>query len=362
MCTVLGRLEPNSRVGQEIGEGVAKRALFVGIDEYRYRDKLHNCADDAKAVAASLRWNADGLRNWWPATVLSSGPGQQIGSKQLEESLQKLFAQKADSVLFYFAGHADPTEDGLLLAASDDLPPGASQSNGDQSGSDCRRGVLVRDILSQFAASGSLSMTMILDCCHSGLAADEDTPPNVCILAGAGADQAAAEFGRHGGFTGHLLKGLSGAAADSRGQITALTLFSYASSLMDFLGEQQPVLTAHLNRLSVIKTVKTTIGQQDAEEFIGRRFNSDGSKLQLSPEHEAPKGTPLPADIRSRHPDMKPSERTPLQEEMDILKQLRDANLIEVCGGRDLFWACMESGEVQLTELGKHFWAMAHQN
>ncbi len=70
----------------------------------------------------------------------------------------------------------------------------------------------------------------------------------------------------------------------------------------------------------------------------------------MTPAHEG-EGRPLdPGDAG-----------TPEQQAFDSFKRLRNAGLLSVEGGTDLYFAALQSLEVFLTPVGRHYWKLARQ-
>lgn len=337
-----------------------KRALYVGINDYDHHLRLRAATDDAHEMARALQFDAIGdgspPRNWpavGNALLVGSETKTRVREKDLLARIDTLFNSAiGDDVLFYFAGHGFDTDFGLLLATSEDDP------------AETRAGVTIEHLLDRVARSQVNSATIILDCCQAGAATAIDVSRNVVIIAGAGAEQEAAEFGGRGQFTRFLLDGLRGGAADTVGVITALSLFTYAAGVLSYLKGQEPVIKAHIEELIVLKRVRGKLSLTDLRQLspafgpLGK-FPTKETPKSVSPDHEATEEQSEPP-LRSR-PYPLPVEPTKEQREMDYYKRLRDAGLLETVGGGDLFWTCMNSGQVQLTALGRYYWELADQ-
>lgn len=99
------------------------------------------------------------------------------------------------------------------------------------------------------------------------------------------------------------------------------------------------------------------------------------SQHRVTPDHEAPSqaewpvGWPSrPSEIRSRpnpveQPRLSEDMMTEQMKEMEALKRLRNAGLLEVSPpDHDLYWACMNNGSVQLTPLGRYYWDQVNRH
>jgi len=327
-----------------------REALYVGINTYQHRPPLQSCEEDAKQMAKILEFDYDESypnrpRNWTApkAATLTSAHSKKVTEANLMGELDRIFGDATgDDVLFYFAGHADRIgKKDLLLATAEDDPKGV------------RAGVKITDLLHRAATSGATSVTIILDCCHAGTAANLDVSRNVTILASSDDDHQSSEIGNHGRFTACLLDGLQGGAADNVGRITALSLYSHAAELLSFRQDgQQPVVKARLDKMVVLKRVSSTV-TLDELRAIPEKFSTATSLFQMTPEHEGPDGV-------SRTGKETYDELNDMQKEMEYFKHLRDAKLVEICPPhKDLYWACMEYGHVQLTPRGQFYWKLA---
>lgn len=337
-----------------------RRALYVGINAYDHHPTLKAAAEDALRMAQALEFEgtgADSPRRNWPAAgkalLVTSESRPRVKKQDLLARINTLFnSAVGDEILFYFAGHGFETDDGLLLATTEDDPAGA------------RAGVTVESILERVTGSRVNSATIILDCCQAGAAAALNVSRNVAIIAGAGSDQAAAEFGERGLFTRFLLDGLQGGAADTLGVITALSLYSYAAGVLSYLKDQEPVIKANIEELVVLQRTKGKISLTDLRRLSPSdgspgMFSTTKSRNPVSPDHEATQAQSVPP-LRSR-PHPMPVDLTPEQQDMDYYKRLRNAGLLETVDGGDLFWTCLHGGEVRLTALGRYYWELADQ-
>lgn len=337
-----------------------KRALYVGIGSYRHHSALLAAPEDARSIAKALEFDAtdevNPPRNWpggQRALLVSDTRHPFISQDDLDGRLDTLLnAARGDDILLYFAGHGAVTESGLLLATSDDDPHGT------------RAGVTVDALMARLVDAQVNSATIFLDCCGAGSATESQLPRNVVVIAGAGATQQAKEFGGRGQFTGILLDGLRGGAANTLGVITALSLYTYAAGVLSYIHGQEPVIHARLEELIVLKRVRGQTTLSDLRHLAPQgdlkgMFATPESKNTLTPDHEATEEQSEPPP-RSRPHRMRVS-LTREQIDMDYYKRLRNAGLLETVDGGDLFWTCMHGGQVQLTALGRYYWDLADQ-
>ena len=320
-----------------------KRALVVGIDDYP-DSPLSGCVADAVAMRDLLSRNGDRSPNYDVSLLVSRD--EAIDRPRLRAALLALFDNSRDSdLLFYFSGHGAQTPWGGELVTVDYSPNAL--------------GVSMADVLTLASLSSARQITLVLDCCYSG---DFGNPPelqtdtsplfaravlrdNTTLLAASRPTEVAIEDGGHGAFTRLLIEGLEGAAGDHLGEVTALSLYGFASR--SFGGwDQQPVLKAHLTEAPIIRTVTPQI-QPDLLRELPTLFATAETAVVLTPEYEGVR--PIPEGTAP----------SPEQQRFDRFKLLRNAGLLETRDNTDLFFAAMGGGSVTLTALGKYFWRLA---
>lgn len=326
-----------------------KRALVVGIDDYP-DDPLTGCVADADAVGAALEGNADGSPNF-SVQRMTGGPGDApITRSALRGAIRDLFQNSKDTdVLFFFAGHGEPTVWGAELVTQDAEEHSA--------------GVSMNDLIGIANSSPARSVTLVLDCCFSGDTGDVQgvqtgavaeafrlgltvLRENVTVLAASRPTQASAESDGHGEFTRVLLDGLHGGATDHLGRVTALSLYAFASPV--FSGwEQRPMLKAHLTEPVVLRAGPPWLDPAMLRE-LPRHFPAADARVPLTPAHEGERTGPL-----------RTGEGTPEQQQFDYFGRLRNANLVTTDDRCDHYWVAMNGGDVYLTPLGQYFWRLA---
>jgi len=327
-----------------------KRALLVGIDHYPTVGSLSGCVADATALRDLLARHADDTPNWRTELITSeAGPGT-ITRDSLRGALTELFANARDAdLLFFFAGHGAQTPWGADLVTQDAVEHSL--------------GVSMNDLITLANDSPARSVTILLDCCFSG---DIGNVPgiqaagvaeafrlnkavvreNVTIMAASRGTEPSREVAGHGAFTRLLLDGLEGGATDHRGNVTALSLYGYASPAFD-AWEQRPVLKTYLTEPVVLRVGPPWL-DSDLLRQLPQHFPTENHRLQLGPAHEG-EGRPLPAG----------NPGTTEQQQFDYLARLRNANLVTTDDKRDHYWVAMESKHVYLTGLGRYFWRLA---
>lgn len=376
-----------------------RKALVVGIDHYGRLGKLGACVNDAKAMALLLSKHADGLGNYDVRLLFSTPKGHEIHEGEMSPEVLEARSAEArvkgpisadvlrdevtrflgdgsgsgfsgDAVL-YFAGHGEPTfYDGLLLT-----PLVLGQD----------RGLQMSELLMRAQSSGLRDLKIILDCCHAGLfgqiplAFRGRTPLSqvaqlgrgLTIMAAAGADEAAEEVGEHGLFTGALVAGLDGLAADVRGGVTAASLFAYARPLFS-AHKQQPVFKSHVDDVVMMRRCAPRIADDlllALPSIFDAAPRGGPSPYRLDPGHEWTLDTKKRKEQQRQLAALLKSPPKVTDDKVarfNQLAKLRDAGMIRLCPlpkkidhAPALYWWAIHSGEVELTELGKFYWQLA---
>jgi hypothetical protein len=197
-----------------------RKALVVGIDHYAHLSPLHGCVNDAHSVKGVLERHSDGTVNFDVKLLVGTGPKELIARFLLRENIKELFAGDSDTVLFYFAGHGHVESTGGYLISSDC-----------QTGDD---GMALSDVINFANNSRARNKIILLDSCHSGVAASHPSSPQsselsdgLTILTASTAEQYAGEENDGGVFTALLVDALSGAAGNLVGDVTPGSVYAH---------------------------------------------------------------------------------------------------------------------------------------
>jgi len=208
----------------------SSHALVVGINEYLHWPRLEYAADDAGAMAASLR--AQGFQIY----LLTD---EQATLKNILAKLEKIrgAVDENSRMVFYFAGHGQ----------TEDLPGGRERGYivpVDADAYNWQHTMLPMDQLNQIIRQFKAKhIFMAFDSCYSGLGLtrsingrpDQDAAyiqkmmhsRSIQILTAGSRSEQAIEAAGHGLFTDHLLAALAGAAdINSDGYITATEIYA----------------------------------------------------------------------------------------------------------------------------------------
>ncbi len=229
--------------------------LAIGLNEYKNtRYNLNYGRPDAQAVADAIEQKGRGIFKQISKRVIFDADATRTNIETAFSDIVKQ-ARPQDAFVFYYAGHGVMSEKDDKNPADFYLVPyDVVRIYGDD-GSLAANGIpasTLRELLTKVRAQKQL---IILDACESGGAlesiamrgASEEKAimqlarsAGVAVLASAGQDQVATEFGKlgHGVFTFALLKALGGEAdgAPKDGKITVKELEAY-------INDQVPELT-----------------------------------------------------------------------------------------------------------------------
>lgn len=393
-----------------------RNALFIGVGEYRdssyYGQQPKSYGANAVGISTLVKENnPQGIDpNWVPinGAIYScpmplSSDDSQLTSDSIAQRIHELFARSANGeALLYFSGYTQSILNGkdLLLLTADDVRT-AKEDN--------RRGIAISDLCREAWQSDANSVTIILDCNHSGFATTIEWPRNTTILA-SGNDAAdittlyesqRISSDRPSLYTQALIAALKGAAADIQGIITPISVHTAVSSLLNFgYDGQRPILKTWSDTNTIIRRVSASrvitseelrrlaphdedysvflqheddVTNHYADEFgvvPFRGFPSKTAAFQVHPEHEGPR-----ARIGvSRTGSETWNDLNEIQRDMELFKHLRDAHLLYSFyldaedseeHPTDLYWACMaetdikhpnRQGFIKLTDLGQLYW------
>ncbi len=229
--------------------------LAIGLNEYKNtRYNLNYGRADAQAFADAVEQRGRGIFKQINKHLIFDADATRANIEAAFNQIIKQ-ARPQDAFVFYYAGHG-------VMSESDDKKPAdfylvpyeVVRIYGDD-GSLTTNGIAARNLREFFKNVRAQKQLIILDACESGGAvetiamrgASEEKAimqlarsAGVAVLASAGQDQVATEFGKlgHGVFTYALLKGLSGEAdgAPRDGKITIKELEAY-------INDQVPELT-----------------------------------------------------------------------------------------------------------------------
>lgn len=325
-----------------------KKALVIGIDDY-HDCPLQGCINDAAAVAGILEKNGDGSPNF--DVILLTSNNTSIDCTTLNEHIEALFEGGADIALLYFAGHGLINEAGERYIVAQDGKKGAW-------------GMPMSEILalSQKAQARIKSTVIILDCCHSGKIGDVPALDSsgkvsfigngVTILTACDRSEGAAEYDGHGLFTGILLDGLCGSAADICGRITSASVYAQVDQILG-PWKQRPIYKTNVRNLICLREIAPKI-PLDILRRLPSYFLNPSDIFALDPSYE-PDRQNIPDHLK----------HIPVNEDhVKIFKELQMCNrhgLIIPVDAEHMFYAAINSTGCKLTALGAHYRKLAEE-
>ena len=312
-------------------------ALIVGINYYEHVTQLHGCVNDAYSIENILKRDDGGLVNFDTKLLTASAPNESITRGKLKDSLSQLFSIEAEIALFYFAGHGYMESTGGYLIASD-------AKRGDE-------GLSLYEIMTMANKSPATNKVIILDSCHSGIAAE--SPDNekisslsdgMTILTASTKEQYASEEDGNGVFTSLMVDALSGSGANLVGQITPGSVYAHIDQSLG-LWEQRPIFKTNVKKFVSLRQVSPPISIEDLR-LITKYFPNRGFEFRLDPTYEP--------ELKGR--DLGLPE--PIEEHVQIFSVLQKYNRLNLLIPLDaphMWHAAMESKGCRLTALGEHY-------
>jgi hypothetical protein len=314
-----------------------RKALIVGIDHYEHISGLYGCVNDAHSVKSMLDRNSDGSVNFHTRILTATGPGQPVQRKELRTAIQELFHDKHEIALLYFAGH------GYVEATGGYLCPSDCESGDD--------GIPLADIMTMANKSSSENMIVILDSCHSGVAATNPLAPvaeiseGVTVLTASTAEQYASEENGSGIFTTLLVDALSGAAANLVGEVTPGSVYAHIDQSLGAWA-QRPVFKTNVRTFVSLRRVQAPLALEELRR-LAEFFPEAGYEYPLDPTYEP---------YRTGHEEASVPEPDPEHTAIfAILQNFNRVNLLRPEGAPHMWHAAMESKACTLTALGEHY-------
>jgi hypothetical protein len=204
------------------------------------------------------------------------------------------------------------------------------------------------------------STVIILDSCHSGFAGEVPQlgsrgqvsviGTGVTILTACHREGQADEDGQHGLFTGLLLEGLTGSAADVRGYETPAALYSLIDQTLGEW-EQRPIYKANVQTFVTLRQVPPKI-PPDVLRRLPEYFPTANYIFPLDPSYE-PDRENIPEHLRN----------VPVNaEHAATFKELQMCNrqgLIAPVDAEHMYYAAINENACRLTALGAHYRKLA---
>jgi len=314
-----------------------RKALIVGINFYQRVGALYGCVDDAHAVKAVLERNSDGTVNFGTKLLTGTGPSDLVTRATLRENIKELFTGECETALFYFAGHGHIESTGGYLIASD-------AKSGDE-------GLPLNDVLTFANSSAARNRVIVLDSCHSGVAAASMTSSSfseikegTTILTASTADQYATEENGAGVFTTLFVDALSGAAGNLVGEVTPGSVYAHIDQSLG-PWDQRPVFKTNVKSFVSLRRVQSPISLAELQK-ITDFFPQPGQEFPLDPSYE-PERQGNAVSIPAPDP-----VKTAL---FAVLQKYNRVGLLVPVDAPHMWHAAMGSKACRLTVLGEHY-------
>jgi len=313
-----------------------RKALIVGIDDYPSAP-LHGCVNDAGVMKVLLERNGDGSPNFGIKSLVSTQ--EKVDRATLRASIEKLFADDSDMVLFYFSGHGFIKSTGGYLVTVD--------------AKSYDEGISMDEVLKIANTSKARNKIIILDCCHSGNmgAASIENNNNIAqlseglsVLTASRDYQPALEKSGSGVFTSLVADALRGGAADLRGNITPGSLYAYVDEALG-AWDQRPIFKTNVTSFAAIRRIDPKIPLEIMRK-ITEYFATPETEYKLDPSYEF-------------------TEESADAAKVAIFKHLQkffSVGLVVPVDAEHMYYAAVNSTSCRLTALGFQYWRLVSEN
>jgi Caspase domain len=312
---------------------MSRKALVVGMSNYRGEKELRACVNDANEVSNLLKKNWDNTGNFQVLKKLNPD-----STEELLVALNDLFKDPNEVALFYFSGHGILNAMGTANIATLDATHDLS-------------GIPMSYILGLANKSPALNRIIILDCCFSGSIAEpqkfyqsEPLCQGVTVLTACSEFEAAIALNEFSTFTSLMIEALKGGAADLNGEITPGSIYSFIDQAMG-TWDQRPMFKTNVTGFISLRQVEPPISFDVLMNLIVH-FEYPTSEIPLDKRHE------------HTAPEADPDLTTKFQE----LQKLARVGLVIPIGEKHMYWAAMNNKSCKLTPLGRHYWRLAKED
>lgn len=325
-----------------------RKALIIGINNYKNANNLCGCINDATAITKSLSFHSDGRLNF---TIVQ--PQQNIETKEgLLSELETLFVGNAETeiALFYFSGHGGVHSNGEGYIV-------ISDGNNDEQ-------ISMQDILKYVNSSRCRNQIVILDCCHAGAMGSITSiavlKEGVTILSASKSDEFSFDEPEHGVFTSLLLKALDGGASDLTGHVTAGGVYAYIDKALGPCG-QRPVFKTNTAQFLPLRETEPPVDRRVLRKK-SKYFPSSSDNYKLDPSFEF---TNVEDSVNRNQ------EPYAIDANVAIFKDLQTLNRVGLVSPncdelpsqeRHMYFAALESKSFKLTPIGQFYWMLASEN
>jgi hypothetical protein len=325
---------------------MTRTALVVGIDYYTEFPKLFGCVNDARSIKNSLERHSDHTVNFDVRLLCGTGPGEAVSKRALKQAVRELFAGDPEIALFYFAGHGHIESTGGYLCATDG-----------ETGDD---GLPLSELILLAQQSSAQNKIIVLDSCHSGIAAARpdssqmsELREGMSVLTASTAEQYATEENGGGVFTNLFIDAMNGGAANLVGDITPGSVYAHIDQSLGSW-EQRPVFKTNVKKFVSLRRVQPAIALEDLQQIV-QLFPRKDFDFRLDPSFE-PERSGSPADAALPPPNPENVRK------FGILQKYNRVSLVVPVGAPHMWHAAMQSKACRLTTLGEHYRRLVEKN
>lgn len=318
-----------------------RKALCVGIDNYKKINDLHGCVNDANGVKAALERNGDGTLNFSTKLLCATSEASYITREDLKDAVQNLFRDESEVAVFYYAGHGSYDALGGYLCTSE-------VEREDQ-------GLSLNDLMGIVSDSPAHNKIVILDSCFSGRVANLKEMQNysvlhngTTILAACDENQYSSEENGHGVFTSLLIEALYGGAMNLLGEVSPGSIYSYIDSSLGGW-EQRPVFKANIKQFVSLRKNNPPIAIDELRR-ITEFFKTPYNEYALDPTYEHDKHEADMKDVNLEHEKI-----------FSILQKYVKLNLVIPVNADHMYYAAINHKSCKLTAQGQHYWNLVHK-
>lgn len=316
-----------------------RKALIIGIDNYKGNAKLNCCVNDANDIATLLGKNEDGSDNFVIELAIDIQNKTDLIAKAIE-----LFRPASDIALFYFSGHGDYDDYDTHLVTPDkrEYDPGISMMH----------------ILSIANRSPAKNKIIVLDCCYAaGVGYANPTSGmivslnhGITILASCRRQETAVGINGHSVFTNLLAEALKGGAADLNGNVTPGGIYAFIDKAMGE-GQQRPVFKTNISEFVPVRTVVPPVSPLIMQQ-LPVLFPDATELFSLDPSFEDTN------DPTVKHEYIEPYAKAENVKKFKQLQKLQSVGLVEPVDAPFMYFAAMNKKSCRLTPLGQHYWRL----
>ncbi len=261
-------------------------ALVIGISKYSSLRELPNAVNDAEAIAQLLekhgkfkevkRYPCDHVEDENRYVMKSVTVNAKNLWQRINAFVTLISNEKADGFLF-IGSH------GLSLKSFAGDTEGYIASSG--SNGDKQEAIPFRELNKIFMRSNHSSLTVLLDCCHAGLAINQvitrecvrfdfGLSKQYAMLAACRGDQQAYERGEHSVFARAVLDALKAENANQRNQITFSRLSDFVNTRLIGSGQSSEACSVNGPNICLFEyPQKPALAQQKTLAVAGKIYN-----------------------------------------------------------------------------------------